>query len=186
MVNLRLRLLRASPTTHCVRSGQEHSTLLKVSNIMQNDTKKVVLLKKDTYLAFINNSLDAKIFQNFYAAVDGEKKDLVKKGELSCAFFVSSTAKLFDLIQKIHITVNGTEKDLLGSGWGKIEEPRVGSIIIWGETEIGGEKHKHIGFYIGNEQAISNSCVEKVPKKHHWTFHGKSKVVNILWNDKIN
>lgn len=153
---------------------------------MKNDTQQVIPLIKDTYLAIIKNSLGSKIFQNFYAEVEGKKQDIMKGGELSCAFFVSSITTLFDLSKKVHGTVDTTERDLFESGWKQIEIPKIGSIIIWNEKDFDGEKHKHIGFYIGNDQAISNNCFEKVPKRHHWTFEDKRKVISILWNGKLN
>jgi hypothetical protein len=80
----------------------------------------------------------------------------------------------------------GTIKDLNESGWIEIKNPHVGSIIVWDEMDFDGEKHKHIGFYIGNKKAISNSFFKKVPTEHHWTFEGKRRGTNIFWNDKLN
>ena len=153
---------------------------------MLNDLRQVIPLMKDTYLAVIENSLDSKMFQNFYAEVDGKKQDIMRAGELSCAFFVSSITTLFDLTKKNHGTVKGVEKDLLESGWQEIENPKIGSVIIWDEMDFDGEKHKHIGFYMGNEQAISNSYFKKVPKRHHWTFNDKIKIIGIFWSNKLN
>lgn len=153
---------------------------------MKNDAQQVIPLIKDTYLAVIKNSLGSKMFQHFYAEVDGVKQDIMKGGELSCAFFVSSITTLFDFTTKVHGTVNNTEKDLLESGWKHIENPEIGSVIIWDEMDFNAEKHKHIGFYVGNDQAISNSCFEKVPKQHHWTFADKREVIRILWNERLN
>ncbi len=153
---------------------------------MKNTNEQVKPLLKDTYIAVIKNSLGSKTFQNFYAKVADEKRDIMRGGALSCAFFVSSITTLFGLTERIHGTVVGTENDLIESGWEKTEEPEVGSIIVWREIDFNGEKHKHIGFYIGEEQAISNSCFDKVPKQHHWTFVGQRKVQYIFRNEKLN
>ena len=35
------------------------------------------------------------------------------------------------------------------------------------------EEHKHIGFYDGNNEAISNDSKSGTPQKHHWTYGEK-------------
>jgi hypothetical protein len=46
--------------------------------------------------------------------------------------------------------------------------------------------HKHIGFYIGNNRAISNNSVhDGGPAEHDWTFEGKRKVEAVLWSEKL-
>lgn len=147
---------------------------------------KVVLLVKETYLAVIKNSVGSRMFQNFYATVDDMKKDIMNGGGLSCAFFVSSITMLTGLSKNLHGTVDGTVRDLNESGWGEISDLRIGAVIIWEKEIFDGEEHKHIGFYIGNNEAISNSSLKKVPVQHNATFDGKRKIANILWNSKLD
>ena len=147
---------------------------------MDKENKKVVPVTFDTYIAVIKNSIGSKIFRNFYADVDGEKMDIAKDGGLSCAFFVSSVLALFGYIRSGHMTVDGTVSDLEASGWGKTREPNVGDVLVWeAQKNSRGELHKHIGFYIGNERAVSNSDKEKSPIEHHWTFDGSRAVESI-------
>jgi hypothetical protein len=131
----------------------------------------VVILKKESYLAMINNAVGTNIFRNLYALVDGEKNDIVENGDLSCAFFVSSILHQFHLITSPHATVSGLERDLKNSGWKVTGEYHQGDVIIW-EPKIqnNNEIHTHAGFFIGEDQAISNSCENKTPQKHHFTF----------------
>lgn len=161
-------------------------------------TEKVEPLFKETYIAMIENSEGTQMFQNLYARVNGEKKDITRAGELSCAFFVSSVLKIFDLIEEVHATVDGTVRDLYKSGWFEIEgsiDPSTegstskilpGVIIVWEEKEEKGERHKHIGFYLGNNEAISNSAKEKVPKKHHFIYNGEREILKAFWNSKFD
>ena len=154
--------------------------------------QKVIPILFDTYIAVIKNSVGSKIFRNSYAKVNGKKIDILKNGELSCAFFVSSVLALFPLFELIkcppHSTVDGTLKDLQQSGWQKIKKPKIGSIIVWGKNH---NSHKHIGFYIGNNKAISTNSFRKgQPVIHHWTYGIKRnkpgrKVEAIFYNKKL-
>lgn len=147
-------------------------------------------LLKESYLKIIKNSLGSKIFRNLYFNINGKKTDILKNGDLSCAFFVSWILKNFELIKQTHATVNGTIKDMKKSGWHKIKKPKVGAVLVWEEKYFKNGKHKHIGFYIGNNKAISNSFKRKGPIIHHWTFGvkngiSKRKVEEIWWNKKL-
>src|SRR3989344_134237 len=153
--------------------------------------EKVIPILFDTYIAVIKNSLGSKMFRNSYAKINGKKSDILKNGGLSCAFFVSSVLALFPLFVLIkyppHSTVGGTLKDLQQSGWQKIKKPKIGSIIIWEKNR---NSHKHIGFYIDNNKAISTNKEER-PIIHHWACGIKRnkpgrKVEAIFWNKKLN
>jgi len=156
--------------------------------------QKVIPIIFDTYIAVIKNSMGSKIFRNFYAKVDNKKTDIVKNGGLSCAWFVSSLLYLSKLIKDVHVTVDGTIKDLEQSGWKKIEKPKIGSVIVWEKIDFGNKNfHKHIGFYFGNNKTVSTSSNSKKgqPVIHHWTYGIKRnkpgrKVEAIFWNKKLN
>lgn len=154
--------------------------------------QKVIPILFDTYIAVIKNSVGSNIFRNLYAKVNGKKTDITENGNLSCALFVSSVIYWFKLIKNLHATVDGVVKDLEESGWKKVEKPRVGSIIVWEKNDFGGgDLHKHIGFYIENKKAISNSPKLKHPVEHHCTFGASKnkparKIESIWWNNKLN
>ncbi|MEK9174746.1 MAG: hypothetical protein AAB725_02135 [Patescibacteria group bacterium] len=139
-----------------------------------------------TYLSVMKNSVGSEIFKNFYAKVNDKKQDIMEDGKLSCAFYVSSILAMFKLIYKIHGTVDGTVRDLEKNGWERIQHPEPGSVLVWEEQESSdGKCHKHIGFYVGNDEAISNSSKLGKISKHNWTFNKSRKVENIFWNKKI-
>ena len=50
-------------------------------------------------------------------------------------------------------TVESAVKDMEQSGWKQTKKLAPGNIIVWEEKK----DHAHIGFYIGNDKAISNS-----------------------------
>ena len=90
------------------------------------------------------------------------------------------------MIDSVHATVSGTEKDLENSGWTEIEEPKPGAVLIWGEVDFGGGNlHRHIGFYVGEDLAVSNDYKTGTPQEHDWKFNGERKLEKILWNTKL-
>ena len=78
----------------------------------------------------------------------------------------------------MHTTVASTERDLRESGWDSIynelhgvEEAREGDVIIWSEAiQADGKSHEHIGFYIGDNQAVSNRDTDKTPQIHPFDY----------------
>lgn len=120
------------------------------------------------------------MFRSYYALVNGIDQDILRDGDLSCAFYVSSILKIFNLIQEVHTTVTNTVKDLEASEWKKVVEPKIGCVLVWEAKLFENEEvHTHIGFYMGNNTAISNSEKYKVPKLHHVTWNNTRKIVAI-------
>ncbi|MEK7154277.1 MAG: hypothetical protein AAB792_01845 [Patescibacteria group bacterium] len=152
----------------------------------------VKIILNESYIKTIKNSVGSNLFRNLYASVNGKKKDILEDGILSCAVFTSSILYLFKLIADVHTTVRGTAADLEKSGWIKIKKPREGAVLIWEAQEFkSGDAHKHIGFYIGKNKAISNFYKKCYPILHHWTFGVKNgrpvrKVEQIFWNKKLD
>ncbi|MBN2094004.1 MAG: hypothetical protein JW740_01360 [Candidatus Zambryskibacteria bacterium] len=138
-------------------------------------------------VAYAKNSIGSNIFRNVYFDVDGQKVDLTEDGNLSCAVFVSSILYLLKLIKDTHITVASTLKDMQNSGWFEIQEPKLGCILVWEEKDFGdGRKHKHLGFYVGDDKAVSNNPESGYPTEHDWDEYDKRKVEMIFWNKKLD
>ena len=129
------------------------------------------LLLKDSYLAMIRNSLGAKLFRNLYAEVKGKEQDILRNGDLSCAFYVAMLLHQFRLIAEPHATVAGLVRDLQRSGWVKSDKVVPGAVVLWEEeAHKSGERHAHVGFVIDGMTAVSHSDNERVPVEHHLTF----------------
>ena len=132
------------------------------------------------------------MFRNFYVEKEGAVIDSLEDGKNSCAVFVSSILVLLnDLCHWIkgpHITVISTENDMLESGWYEIDSVKIGAVLIW-EKKGGhnGNMHYHIGFYMGNDQAISNDSQGiGFPHKHHYTYNDTRKIEKIYWHSAFD
>jgi len=70
---------------------------------------------------------------------------------------------------------------------GRLEIPQFQREFVWEIKKFGkNDIHTHIGFYIGNHQAISNSSNKGCPIKHHWTFNNERKITAIYWHPKLS
>lgn len=157
---------------------------------MSDKTSKVERMILDSYIALIRNSVGSNMFRNFYAKIEGRKVDIMRDGGLSSALYVSSILTLFKFIEGVHGTIDSTEKDLLKSGWKLVNEPKVGGVLIYEALPYNRDgihkNQRHIAFYIGNNEAISNNADERTPQKHHFSFRGRRKIEKIYWNDRFD
>lgn len=177
------------------REPKPNPSIRTIYFFLQMASKKpldVKVILKESYIKAIKNSVGSNLFRNFYAFINGKKKDILENGVLSCAAFTSSILYLFKLTTDTHATVKGTVADLEKSGWVQTKKPREGAVLVWEILKFGGnDMHRHIGFYVGKNKAISNSKERGYPILHHWTFGVKNgrpvrKVEQIFWNKKID
>jgi hypothetical protein len=141
-----------------------------------------------TYLQVIHNSVGSNMFRNFYVATTAKGEfDALNAGEDACAFYVSSILVIFRKISAVHGLVERVIEDMRQSGWSAVSEPEIGDVLVWeGRDDTAGKTH--IGFYVGNNKAISNSSTQKTPIEHHMNF-GKMnrKIIHVLrmenWED---
>lgn len=156
---------------------------------IQNLMKKIRRLKKKSYIKFIENSVGSKSWRNFYAVVGGEKADVLKSGNLSCAFFASSVLLIFGLSGKISFTVKGAISDLEKNGWEEIGRLKPGAVLIWEKNKM--FNNEHIGFCLNKKTAISNYYKKRMPAKHHITYGTKNgrpvrRIIKIFWHKELD
>lgn len=155
---------------------------------------KVKLLKKKNYLAMIENAAKGEnwMFRNLYAEVDGQEKDILEDGRLSCAVVLTSIIYLNRLTDDLSSTVDSAVRKLLASGWYETDELKPGAVLVWEKKAVqpphgDGKLHSHIGFYVGGEMAVSNSSFNSgVPIKHHYTYNDTRKIEKILWHPELD
>ncbi len=136
--------------------------------------KANLVLRRESYLAMIQNAVGANTYRTLYLREGDGVRDILEDGNLSCAYFVSSILMHFKLIESPHATVAGTVRDLEAHGWQKAGAPEPGDVLVWEAQEQGTSgRHTHIGFSLGGEQAVSNSTTERVPQQHHFTYGEK-------------
>jgi len=121
-----------------------------------------------TYLAMIVGSIRSNQYRSLYVCSPNGSKDVIGDGDLACAYFVSSILTLFGLMNDgIHTTVDETVHDLESSGWEKIQSPRPGCIVVWGKKFRSiGLGHRHIGFCVDADTAVSNDFASGSPRRH--------------------
>jgi len=73
------------------------------------------------------------------------------------------------------------------SDWQSTKKLKPGNVLIWQEKKFAdGTIHQHLGFYLGNNKAISNSTKKGLPIIHHFTYgqtqagQPKRKIIQIL------
>ncbi len=145
------------------------------------DKKPRFLLLKN-YLTVARASAGSNLFRKLYyevgAASSGRHIEVLRDGNLSCAVFVSFVLKIFSLIPEIHTTVQETENDLRRAGWGRIKKPRLGAVIVYApQTVSSGERHKHLGIYLGGGKAVSNRDFKKSPHVDAWNYRPVEKIL---------
>ena len=159
--------------------------------------KHVFKIKKlRSLLAIVENSAkgDNYLFRNLYADENGKEIDVFENGGTSCGGHVSWILLALDLIEHPHATVYSTEKDMTKSGWYEIKELKPGAVIVWekrtANNGLQGEKNvklSHIGFYIGDNMAVSNdSKGSGFPRRHHFTYNSTRKIEKIYWHSELD
>jgi hypothetical protein len=133
----------------------------------------------------IEESIGNKIWQYFPIIRKDGRVDVINRGRLGCYLYVS----MINIMTALSETHPGTwvaqaEEQLSESGWFQVQgTPRsVTDIVIWGEQD----GHQHIGFYMGDDMAISmhddpdDPTGPRTPRRHHLTFEG-TRAVEQIW-----
>ena len=146
-----------------------------------------------TYLEAIRGSAGSNIFRHLYLEMDGVEKDVAEDGELSCTIYVTWMLKIFNsdqqnihLIKEARARVESAVKDLIESGWYEVSDPKPGAIILWGEHKTKSSLHKHLGFYVGDDKAISHRDYVKSPVEHKLHDEALGKVEKIFWHPRLD
>jgi len=148
----------------------------------RRSARRPILDLRNDYLLFAERSAGTPAFRKLFYRIDGKTIDVLRDGDLSCAFFVSGVLAMFGLIDAIHTTVKATRENLKRRGWKPVAKPVRGAVIVWAPKKFrtSGETHRHIGFALGNGKAVSNSSKRRSPRVHAWDFR---PVEEILYKD---
>ncbi|MGL4758256.1 MAG: hypothetical protein ACRCXZ_02895 [Patescibacteria group bacterium] len=161
---------------------------------MNEKNLEVKRLPKELYLTIIKNSVGTNLFKNFPLIVNGDKIDAVRNGAISCAFYVSGILSMLNMIESIHGTIIATELDIKNYDFKelRIEDGlEEGDIIVWEGVNFGDKEnptiHEHIGFYIGQGKAISNSEKLGHPIEHNLIteYEGKDRMISRVYRKEF-
>ena len=146
------------------------------SDIVKSIATGLTVLKKETYLQMIRNSPGTELFRSMFVSFNNsEEVDILRDGDYSCAFFVSSILRLCGMQSRTHTTVKSVREVLLYSGdWDQVTGPGAcvepGDVVIWEKIQFeDGSENEHIGFALSRTEAVSTSYKEKKVVRHHLT-----------------
>jgi len=150
--------------------------LITTVQLLRGSTMKTIyreegysLALRETYLAMIEGSTGSAQYRKLFVKRDDGPYDVIGNGDLACAFFVSSILYLLMLTRGgVHTTVDETLKDMLRSGWREVHGPEPGAVVVWGLklSDTDGLKHRHIGFCLDGNRAVSTSAKRRSPILH--------------------
>lgn len=147
---------------------------------------KPVIDRRRTLLALVEGSVGGRTWRHLYATTESGPIDLLEDGALACSYFVSSILLTAGLIKEMHATVAGCLKDLETFGWKETPRPKAGAIVVWEPQIEGDASHAHIGFYINERTAISNSTHRRSPRRHALSFRGRRAVTGFWTHPDID
>ena len=121
---------------------------------------------------------------------DGSMVNMISGGN-GCAAFVSRMLAAQGVIggQRLidgpHGTVSSTVKALQVAGWQLVTEsaPKPGDVLVWEQQQQVDGQHVHIGFSVGNSEAVSTNFIDMVVDRHADNsnpYGGERKVEQIL------
>lgn len=133
----------------------------------------------DKYISYVKKCIGSDEFKHYFIVKGNKQIDILENGKLSCAKFVSEVLYKFKLIKNIHVNVLSTIRELKNCNWRKININNLekGDVLVWEKNK---QKHYHIGFYIGDKLAISNSLRFRCPCVHHYTYFGRRPIKLVL------
>lgn len=122
------------------------------------------------------------MFRNFFVELTGRGEfDGLDNGENSCAFYVSSVLTIFKKLKGVHGTVDQTIGDLEESGWVIVDKPEPGDVIIWEQKQFSDGLKRHIGFYLGKNQAVSTLASKKAVAIHDLYFGNDNRKIEVIY-----
>jgi hypothetical protein len=162
---------------------------LMCSEALAGPEEKINQALYKSYVAAIKNSIGTRAFRQLYMYdKDADRVvEVLQNGNLSCAYFVSSTLHHFGLLDNFRVNVEETATAMKAQGWQTIKKPVPGSVIVWNKMYFKKSKkrHGHIGFFVGPHRAISTSSHLGYPVIHNLRPNGR-KIIEILWHPRLS
>jgi hypothetical protein len=136
------------------------------------------------YIKMIKNSVWSKLFCHLYVLNEKWKEeDIMKWWKNSCAYFVSSILTILWILDRSRATVKSLISEIKEKWYEEISRNKIKiwDLILWEAIKWEDNlMHEHVGFYIWNKKAISNSSKKKSPIIHSYTYNNKRKIIWIF------
>jgi hypothetical protein len=136
----------------------------------------VDVLKKETYIKMIENSVGSNMFNSVYVKNKDSSgvTDVLENGKYSCAYYVSSLLFLLGLIDRPHALVSTVKTVISTSGdWEVADKAEAGDVVFWNKVTFeDGTENAHVGFALNNQEAVSTSSTQKTVVKHSISLQG--------------
>lgn len=145
------------------------------------------ILKYDTYISIIKNSVGSRLFNSFMVRIKdtGAIEDILKDGEYSCAFFVSSVLTLLHAIDKPCTTVSSLERKIEEDNhWFEVtaDEIEPGDVIFYEDTTFtDGSTDGHVGFVQDEQNVVSNNFQLRQITRHNLHLRPIKKIYRHIW-----
>jgi len=149
---------------------------METSNFEVNRSEPIAvkpeILRKETFLKMVENSVGCKLFNSLIMKKDGAVVDILGDGDVSCATFTSSILFLNRFLPEQKSTVPGLEKVISESDL--FEEipasdylPIKGDIVFWEKIRGNdGADHRHVGFVLNESEAVSTTGISHSAIRH--------------------
>lgn len=136
-----------------------------------------------TYLELLKNSVGTEMFRSIFVQTPERGEfDALDGGKNSCAFFVSAVLVLFKKSESIHGTVESTRRDLENFGWQLVDgEMQEGDVLVWEAMPFEDGTYEHIGFYVGDDKAVSTSWTELKVVRHDAHFGDADRAITHVY-----
>ena len=149
--------------------------------------QNIEILKKETYLKAIENSIGSKIFNSLFVKFKDTNKvsDILNDGEYSCAFFVSGILFLVQMVDKTAATVKSLKESIeKNSKWEKVDLENIieGDVIFWYPFKHDdGTETPHVGFVSNKNEATSTDYKNKLITKRDIHERKIESVYRFIW-----
>jgi hypothetical protein len=154
---------------------------------MSMPESNIEVLRKETYLKAIENSVGSKLFNSLFVRFkdSGKVVDILNNGEFSCAFFVSAILTLLQVLDRPHSTVKKL-KELFDSdkNWHKVDISNIqaGDVVFYKKVKFkDGTENVHVGFVLNEQEAVSADYKKKKIVKHKLNKRPIEEIYRYSW-----
>lgn len=130
------------------------------------------------YIETVMGSVNSlKYRQHHVLTSDGITQTVFADSGVASAYHVSSILNSLQLsLGEIRLNILDILADLEVSAWERTKTLSKGAVVVWEPySYVSGKPRQHIGFYIGNDRAVSNISDAHIPTEHDVYFRDEKR-----------